>query len=323
MTSRQNLVVVGAGLIGLTTAVRLVEAGHDVTVLTAEDPLLTTSTSATGMVGMGFGQPFEQIARWRASTAAELSTLFDRGIGVRTQPGLLAGRDRFDAPQILHSLPGFRVADQAEVPDGFLPGFWVDMIAVDLDRYLPYLVDRLETAGAMIVRRRVDDLAAIDAETIVNCCGIGAKRLVDDPALRADWGMHVILENRIGLDHHFMEMPSGMRQWISWMPHGDRILIGGASILDRLDADPDPQVQAELLDILRHTWPALADCRTIGTNAGVRPQRSTVRVEAEQLPDGRTLIHNYGHGGSGLTLSWGSADDVRSLLAGASGVTGG
>ncbi|MFT4843774.1 MAG: D-amino-acid oxidase, partial [Candidatus Azotimanducaceae bacterium] len=45
-----------------------------------------------------------------------------------------------------------------------------------------------------------------------------------------------------------------------------------------------------------------------------RPYRSTVRLEEESRSDGRRLIHNYGHGGSGYTLAWGCAEDVALLL---------
>ncbi|MEM9653470.1 MAG: FAD-dependent oxidoreductase [Actinomycetota bacterium] len=314
MANGQKLVVVGAGMIGLSTAVRLAESGNEVTVVTADDPSATTSTSATGMVGLGFpGQP-DDVARWRKSTVAELTGLFDRGVGVRAQPGLLASRNRFDAPDSLNELRGFRVATDAELPEGFASGFWLDMIAVDLELYLPYLVDRLAGAGAQLTIGLVDDFESIDADAVVNCCGIGAQRLVDDPDLRADWGMHVVVGNNVGLDHHFMEMPAE-RRWISWMPHGDRILIGGASVLDRDDNAADPTIETELLNMLDLARPDLAACPRIGTNAGVRPLRSTVRVEAETPANGRTLVHNYGHGGLGLSLSWGTADEVVSLLA--------
>ena len=44
---------------------------------------------------------------------------------------------------------------------------------------------------------------------------------------------------------------------------------------------------------------------------GLRPfRKSGVRLEKEKLGDGRTVIHNYGHGGSGFTLSWGCAEEV-------------
>jgi D-amino-acid oxidase len=42
--------------------------------------------------------------------------------------------------------------------------------------------------------------------------------------------------------------------------------------------------------------------------------RPTIRVEAEQLPSGVRLVHNYGHGGAGITVSWGCARDTAALL---------
>ena len=43
--------------------------------------------------------------------------------------------------------------------------------------------------------------------------------------------------------------------------------------------------------------------------------RKEVRFEHEELPNGRLLIHNYGHGGAGFTLCWGCADEICTLLA--------
>lgn len=49
--------------------------------------------------------------------------------------------------------------------------------------------------------------------------------------------------------------------------------------------------------------------------AGIRPYRDgTFRLEAEGLGD-RLLVHNYGHGGAGVTMSWGVAHEVRDLVA--------
>jgi D-amino-acid oxidase len=42
--------------------------------------------------------------------------------------------------------------------------------------------------------------------------------------------------------------------------------------------------------------------------------RSTVRVEAERVAPGCLLVHNYGHGGAGITLSWGCAAEVVELV---------
>jgi D-amino-acid oxidase len=52
----------------------------------------------------------------------------------------------------------------------------------------------------------------------------------------------------------------------------------------------------------------------LAERVGLRPfRKSGVRLERGQLSDGRTVIHNYGHGGSGFTLSWGCAREVLEI----------
>jgi len=50
-------------------------------------------------------------------------------------------------------------------------------------------------------------------------------------------------------------------------------------------------------------------------SVGLRPSRKEVRLEIESLSSGRWAIHNYGHGGAGVTLSWGCADEVTRIVS--------
>ena len=59
--------------------------------------------------------------------------------------------------------------------------------------------------------------------------------------------------------------------------------------------------------------PDLRGARVLGTRVGLRPARPAVRLEAEDRPEG-PVVHCYGHGGSGVTLSWGCADEVADLV---------
>jgi D-amino-acid oxidase len=52
----------------------------------------------------------------------------------------------------------------------------------------------------------------------------------------------------------------------------------------------------------------------VGSAVGLRPVRSEVRLERGTLADGRPVVHDYGHGGSGFTLSWGCAEEVARLV---------
>jgi D-amino-acid oxidase len=60
--------------------------------------------------------------------------------------------------------------------------------------------------------------------------------------------------------------------------------------------------------------PSIAQQEIIGTSVGIRPfRKSGVRLESEWIQD-KLIIHNYGYGGSGLTLSFGGASEVLEIL---------
>jgi D-amino-acid oxidase len=62
--------------------------------------------------------------------------------------------------------------------------------------------------------------------------------------------------------------------------------------------------------------PALRHARVVGGAVGLRPARASVRLEAEERSGG-TVVHCYGHGGAGVTLAWGCAEEVVALVAAA------
>ena len=58
----------------------------------------------------------------------------------------------------------------------------------------------------------------------------------------------------------------------------------------------------------------MAEAEILEHKVGLRPGRSEVRVGREDLTDGIQCVHNYGHGGSGVTLSWGCAEEAAELV---------
>jgi D-amino-acid oxidase len=54
--------------------------------------------------------------------------------------------------------------------------------------------------------------------------------------------------------------------------------------------------------------------RGLGHRVGLRPARPGDRLELDAI-GGTAVVHNYGHGGAGVTLSWGCAEAVRDLVA--------
>ena len=64
--------------------------------------------------------------------------------------------------------------------------------------------------------------------------------------------------------------------------------------------------------------PDLSDASILRTVSGIRPCRhGGLRIEAERLGSdagNKTVIHNYGHGGCGVTIGLGTGDEVVRLV---------
>jgi len=305
-----DVIVVGAGVIGLTTAVCLAESGMRVTVRAAEPPERTTSVVAGAMCGLSATGPDDPATRWTELATPEFLALARRpGTGVHMLRGRLVSNWGDAPPPWAATLPGYAPCTDEERA-GYRVGFWVELPFADMPVYLAYLADRLARAGGAVEIGRVDDLAALatSGTTVVNCTGVGARALVPDPLVRAVKGQHVVVENP-GLDGFLFEGGSP-DAWVGYFPHGDRVVLGGVALDDDWDPDPDPAVTEQILTRCAAVEPKLAGARVIRTEAGLRPVRPAVRLEAEG-----NVVHNYGHGGVGVTLSWGCARDVVALIS--------
>jgi D-amino-acid oxidase len=317
-----DAIVLGAGVIGLTTGICLAEAGLRVLIRTEALPARTTSAAAAAMVGplaYPSGQPASD---WERATLVEFTAL--AGVphtGVAMRRGMLAARPGSPPPP-----PGFEhtagldLADPDEVPPGFEYGFCATLPIVDMPVYLAYLSDRFGAAGGRIEVAPARSLGEVarDAPLVANCTGIGARDLVPDPEVHPVRGQHVIVENP-GLDTFFLEAPVGTA-WASYFPHGDHVVLGGTATVDDWNLAADPATAREIQNRCAEIEPRLRDARVLGHRVGLRPARPAVRLEIERIGPAR-CVHNYGHGGVGVSMSWGCAREATAMLV--TGAAGG
>lgn len=305
-----DVIVIGAGVNGLSTAIVLAEAGAVVRIVAAEPTADTTSAAATGMCGPVFHGPDPRTATWETATVAHLTALAGRA-GVRMSTGLAAGPASVGgAPPLADPAALVREATPDELPAGFGFGMWLHIPLVDLPVYLAHLQERFAAAGGEIVAQRIDAFTELSAPVLVNCSGVGARRLCGDDDVRPVRGQHVVVENP-GLDGFFMPAP-GPQEWASYHVHGDHVLLGGVAVEDGWDPAPSERIAAGILERCIALEPRLAGARVLEQRAGLRPVRSRVRLEVEQVGTTR-VVHNYGHGGSGVIQSWGCAVEAAAL----------
>ncbi|MEW1613983.1 MULTISPECIES: FAD-dependent oxidoreductase [unclassified Streptomyces] len=316
MTAGERIVVVGAGVAGLTTAVVLAEAGASVRVIAEQVPGVT-SLAAGAMWGPYLVEPKNKVDQWGQRSLEILRELAeDPATGVRLTSGIEASRTAEAPPDWATTLPGFRLCEPTELPVGFSAGYRFTVPLIDMPTYLDYLLRRLHAAGGTIERRRLTSLAEVGpAPAIVNCTGLGAKDLLPDPDLRPTRGQHVVVTNP-GLTEFFSEDTGLSPDLLCFYPHGDTVVLGGTAIDDEGGLAPDDMAAAGILARCIQVEPRLAQVRVLEHRIGVRPSRATVRMEAERDEEtGTVVVHNYGHGGAGVTLSWGCAEEARKLLS--------
>jgi D-amino-acid oxidase len=311
---RPEAVVIGAGVIGLTTGICLAEAGLRTRIVTAEPPERSTSYAAGAICGPVFDLPAGSIGGWERTGFDEFTALAgDDDTGVRVRDGLfvapagMAGTPPISRPAAVQTLV------PQDVPAGYGSGFVAAIPCVDMPRYLTYLLLRFGAAGGTIENRRLASLAdaANTAPLIANCAGLGARTLVPDPSVRPVRGQHVVVENP-GIDRVFMEPPFGPA-WAGVVPHDDVVVLGGIAVEDDWNLEADPAVADEILRRCVAVEPRLRDARVVEHRVGLRPGRPSVRLEREEI-DGAVVVHDYGHGGTGVLLSWGCARDAVALL---------
>ena len=293
-----DVTVVGGGVIGLTAARRLREAGARVTVIAADPPEDTVSAVAAAVWYPAHQEADPRVLRWSATAYAEFTRQAHDGV-----PGVLLRRTRMLLRGPAGALPWWApAAGEATVEDqGELRVLHFVAPLVEMPAYLSWL-----SRGLRIERRRVRDLGEI-AGPVVNATGLGARELAGDDAVEPARG-HVVLVENPGLTVSVRDEARSL--YIH--PRSRDVVLGGTFERGRGDLAPDPVAAAAIRARCAELEPRLATARTLGERIGLRPtRRDGPRLEREGH-----VIHCYGHGGAGMTMSWGCAAEVTELARG-------
>ncbi|MFD5032197.1 FAD-dependent oxidoreductase [Streptomyces sp. NPDC058220] len=314
-----DVIVVGGGVIGLTTAVVLAESGHRVGLWT-RDPVARTTSAVAGALFWPYRiEPARQVGGWleRSLSRYEQLARSPEETGVRIVAGLMADTPLDGLGSWASRVPGLREARGDELPDGIVQGLRAAVPLIDMPVHLRYLKERLRAAGGTVERRTVTgfDEPAAEAPVVVDCTGTGARELVPDASVYPVRGQVVVVENP-GIDEWFVAAVPGSADTTYVMPQPYGVLLGGTATEHSWDVGPDPAEAEAIVARCARIRPALAGARVLEHRVGLRPARPRVRLEAVQLPGGARLVHNYGHGGAGVTVAWGCAEEAALLATG-------
>ncbi|GAA1361099.1 NAD(P)/FAD-dependent oxidoreductase [Streptomyces beijiangensis] len=294
-----EVIVVGGGVIGLTTAIVLAESGHRVRVW-SRDPAGGTTSAVAGALWWPYRiEPERLVGDWALESLRVYEELAaDPGAtGVRLVNGVQYG-ERLDGlgPWAQH------VAGLTEDAEGL----WARLPLIDMPVHLGWLRARLETAGGTVEERAVTDLHEIPAGTVVNCTGLGARDLVPDPEVRPVRGQLVVVENP-GIEEWFTSVDHTSSETTYAFPQPGGLILGGTAQEDVWDLRPDPAVAEAIVARCARIRPEVANAKVLEHRVGLRPVRPSVRIEREETGTPLLLVHNYGQGGAGVTVAWGCA----------------
>ena len=308
-----TVAVVGAGVIGLTTGIRLAERGLRVHVYAAAGSQSTVSAAAGAIWDPKYAR-HPRVPRWARLTHEELVRENAECVpGIRLVTGIEAARRPMEAPASARLLPDFSECASDELPDGFVSGWRYTAPIIDMPRYLGYLRDRLQRAHGRITERRLSSLNEdLGASVVVNCSGLGARELVPDPSVEGIRGQLVAVRNP-GVGEFFIELTELDGESTYFLPQGDVLLLGGTADPEDVDPHADLERAERIVQRCAEIYPVLADAPIIEYRVGIRPSRPAIRLERVTRGD-RQIVHNYGHGGSGVSLCWGCADDVAEMV---------
>ena len=304
--------VVGAGVSGLSCAVRLLEAGHEVEVISDRFSPDTVSDVAAAIWYPFLTAPADRADGWGVVTYAELERLAEQesDSGVRMRDGKEYLREAVDPPGWSEDIAAFRILDDSEIPEGYVFGWQFRAPVIEMPLYMPWLRSRVEILGGSFVQSFVEDLNEVSGEVVVNCVGLGARELCDDEEVRPARGQVIFIDQDPGIGH-FDQQPERLTYTI---PRGDGTVLGGTAQVDDWGMDIRPEDNDLILSKVEALWPQLDRSKIVGGTVGLRPSRSEVRLEVEYIGE-RKVVHNYGHGGAGVTLSWGCAEEVVNLVS--------
>jgi D-amino-acid oxidase len=296
----------------LTAAWRLAEAGHEVQVLAAAPPGETTSVVAAAIWYPYLALPQDLVTRWSAVGFEELAGLAAQpATGVRMRWGRELFRAPTPDPWWRTAVPDLQRVPPAELPPSYVDGYRLQVPSVDMPRHLAWLADRLAGYGVSIEPRRLSTLDEAPGEIVVDCTGLGARDLLGDRDLVPVRGQVVVVE-QFGLEEWLLDETEELTYLA---PREEAVVLGGTAQRGADDLTPDPQTAREIVARCAALVPEAARARIVEHRVGLRPARSAVRLERDVLGDGRPVVHCYGHGGSGVTMSYGCARDVVALVA--------
>ncbi|XP_052893055.1 D-aspartate oxidase-like [Anopheles moucheti] len=328
-TNYQQFVILGGGINGLSCAMRLSNEFPCSTIQLISDNFSpnTTSDVAAGLWGpyvLGKTSIID-CRRWAQATHDYFLQLWRGGYadrcGICLVPVLECYENDTPAPWWHDIVFGFsKVCEASEhfkLQQNVQTAFMYITFTCEPSKLMKHYRDILSTRNVVFRQERLESIRCLERmdiaanAIIINCLGMGSQNVADDAELFPVRGQVQRVQST-SVFHSFTNESCYI------IPNTDTVILGGTkqksnnllvSPIDRYT------IRKGCLDLM----PSLKDALIVRDSVGLRPVRSTgVRLELECIVfvngERHALVHNYGHGGAGITLAWGCAGEVTRLV---------
>ena len=326
--SKANIAIIGAGVIGISVGVRLLESyGSELNVTIIADKLHPniTSNGAGGFVYPDVAVEDERLlATIKYLQALQSCGLADEA-GVSLVPTFLYFSSPQERPWWAGTVPDYELLTRVEAiqrglrSESYETVFSFKSYVVEPKKYLPWLMSKFQRLGGIFEQRRVTAIQQLtDYQLVVNCTGLGSRELTGDQDLYPVRGQIVAVRVPSTLKHHpeVHAWDPEVGEILTYIiPHSDVTLLGGTRDHGNWSQVPDVQQTEQIYKRCLQLVPALEGSEIVETWACLRPmRRNKVRLEFELMSSSVPVVHCYGHGGRGYILHWGCALKVQELV---------
>ena len=307
----KKVTVVGSGIVGLTSAILLQEAGFQVKII-AREKFDKTVSSKVGAIWFPFEiLPKEKTNSWARMAYERYESEHTENNGLSFIPFITAYNAESNTDWT-SQLPQGRVREafSNELPDGMEKAFISIVPLAEPLKYLPNLFQQFLDNGGSFYQQEIISLAETSEldEYVINCTGMGAKKLCQDNALHPMRGQ-ILRCVSLPLISFANTLNKGALSYV--IQRSEDCIVGGTDYENDWNEEIDPKDTALILERLK-----LAGVKDkpeiLEEIVGFRPRRNEVRFEFD--PFYPNVFHNYGHGGAGFTVAWGCAIELADIM---------
>ena len=324
--------IIGCGVIGLSTGICLNLAGYDTEIIAKDIPIESGDYKDKSGIATEYAtasvKPSTIPNKSLRNMLIDSVDVFDKLVGetdmVELVPHFMGG-EKFSHPDykdILHNYEKFPESDYDFPFNPGQEGAVFDVHYLQMDKYIRYLIGLYEETGGLIRKKNISDIGDIDYDDyLFNCSGYGSRDLFGDTSLKPVRGHLAYIETgeQLKSDKYngaFSYSYTFDNKKVYCYPHRNMIILGKTAIHDSAEwesysdyyeTDEGEDLPTHIIEKNREIIKNSADIditnhKIFGTS-GYRPYRDKgIRIEKNG-----DIIHNYGHGGSGVTFSWSSA----------------